>query len=624
MKIAKIPHYVRRAKELGPLKTLEVISYRVQTSYFEQYARYQADQKKASHKWCSFSAKATTKDFDLFFKSLVQKSFVVMSDMYHEERNDNKELMRQANSFAHNCFDILGSREQCLITMPWHSDFRLRYQNPDADYLFDKRMFYKDIIIQSGLTERLTKDIKVPWELSRFQHLFVMGAAYEKGNDPVYARSFVKQINDFLDENPFLLGPNWVCPMDVGIRALNWVWAFHFFKKSEDISLNFWERYICSLYDHMYYLEHNWEVFGVTSNHYLSDLIGYFYVTWFFKDLKGVEKKHEWCFKELLKEFEKQVFEEGADYEGSTKYHCLVTEIFYNFYLLSQESGFIIPESTLKKLQRMFNFIDWLMYDNKSLVAIGDDDSGKILHYGITPSLVELMAQKRLDNQIMFKKFGLSVYKTNDWHITLRHHAYTKEQPSGHFHNDIGSITVAYQGIPVIVDPGSYVYTPSAVWRNSFRSAQSHNSFFIEDVEPVLFSESSLFVLDLEEKKCNDPMWKVKHNLYSIGASRSVNINENNHSIILQDNWEETPAQSCVSVWNFTLAPDIEPLVENTKCYLSYKGKRLLVISSEDLGFNIVSGWFAPSYGTKVPCKKLVARCPLSAQTVTIKIDVVK
>ena len=621
MKIARIPHYVRRAQELGPRKTIEVITHRVQTSYFEQYARYQADQKKASHQWSSISGKTEKKDFNLFLESLTKRSFLVLSDLYKEELANDKELMRQANAFAHNCFDILGSREQCLISIPWHSDFRLRYQHPEADYLFDKRMFYKDIIIQSGLTDRLTKDIKVPWELARFQHLFVMGAAYNKGNDPLYARSFVQHVNDFLDENPFLLGPNWVCPMDVGIRAANWVWAFNFFKKSEDITPVFWERFVCSLYDHMHYLEHNWEVFGVTSNHYLSDLIGYFYVTWFFKDLNGVQKKHEWCYKELLKEFEKQVFEEGTDYEGSTNYHCLVTEIFYHFYMLSQESGFSFPKSALEKLQRMFSFIDWATVDGAGLVKIGDDDSGKILQYGITQSMVTAMKHERVTQDSFFKKFGLSAHKSENWHVTLRHHAYTKEQPSGHFHNDIGSITVAYKGIPVFVDPGSYVYTPSTVWRNAFRSVEVHNSFFIEDVEPVLFSDSSLFVLDIPEKKTVDTMWKVRHYLYSVGASRVVHIDEENDSILLEDSWDELPAQGCMSVWNFTLSPEIEPVVEDKQCKLLYKGKPLLVLVSEDIIFETVSGWFAPAYGSKIPCKRLVARCPLSAQPVRIKIS---
>lgn len=609
---------MRRLKELGPLKAVEVMSNRMHTSFFEQYARYQADQKRSSITWPLLAQKYKLGDFPTFFKQLKKRSFISSKDLYASELKDEKELMRQASAFAHNCFDILGSREQCLITLPWHSDFRLQYQNPDADYLFDKNKFYKDISIQSGLTDRLVKDIKVPWELSRFQHLFVMGAAFERGKDPMYARAFEQHVTDFLDENPFLLGPNWVCPMDVGIRAANWVWAFHFFKDSEDIDDIFWQRFVCSLHDHMHYLENNWEKYAVTSNHYLSDLIGYFYVTWIFHDMPGVAKKHKWCYKEILKEFEKQVFEEGADYEGSTNYHKLVTEIFYNFYLICQDSNLPVPKSFLKKLKKMFSFIDWCAINDTDLVKIGDDDSGKILHYGIPRTLVNEMQEECAVTEKYYKEFGLAIRKTKEWHITLRHHAYNTTQPSGHFHNDIGSITIAVDGIAVVVDPGSYIYTPSAIWRNKFRSASAHNGFFIEDIEPVLFDDQSLFTLGLPAAEACNNAWTVMHDLYSVPAMRKLELDLNKNHILLTDFWEELPVQTFTSVWNFTLAPGIEAIQKGDDWSLSKDGKILLVLHSEDLDFTLQRSWYAPNYGTKVSCKKLVAKSPVSTQPVRI------
>lgn len=621
MKIAKIPHYVKRAHQLGPVKAIEMIAHRVQTSWFEQYIRYQAEQKKASYSWCTLSSKTEIKDFQHFFAALKAHSFAFVQDIYHEERAQTDTLLQQADAFAYNCFDILGSREQCLITMPWHSDFRLRYQNQEADYLFDKRIFYKDFIVQAGLTDRLSKDIKVPWELSRFQHLFVMGAAYEKNNNEIYARSFVQHVTDFMNENPFLLGPNWVCPMDVGIRALNWVWGFHFFKNSPEISLEFWERFVCALYDHLYYLEHNWELFGVTSNHYLSDLIGYFYVTWFFKDVHDVKRKHEWCFKELLKELEKQVFDEGTDYEGSTKYHGLVSEIFYHFYQLSQESGFVFPKSAYEKIQRMFSFIDWVSIHDADMVKIGDDDSGKILYFGITPGLVSSMRQERTTKEHFFKQFGLSVHKSDTWHVTLRHHSYSTEQPSGHFHNDIASVTIGYKGVPLIVDPGSYVYTPSVVWRNHFRSSKVHNAFFIENIEPVEFNKISLFVLDIpEQDTTHDSLWKVNHRLYSVEATRVVDVSEEKACVTIVDTWEETLGQECTSIWNMTLHPDITARKAEDGIYLQHHGKDIARIISPDLSFILHQGWYSPSYGTKVSCIQLRSESSLNAQPTTIQI----
>lgn len=616
MKIARLPHYVKRLKELGPRKAAKVITHRLQSSFFEQYARYQADQKKAAVTWPLFAQKFKLADFESFFSDLKKQSLQVSESLYILERSDKQKLKNQATSFAHNCFDILGSREQCLMTLPWHSDFRLRYQNASADYLFDKNVFYKDYVIQFGLTDRLIKDIKVPWELSRFQHLFVMGAAYQEGKDPLYARAFENHVTDFIEENPYLLGPNWVCPMDVGIRALNWVWAFHFFKNDPDIDQDFWKTFTCSLYDHMHYLENNWEIFGVTSNHYLSDLIGYFYTTWLFRDLPGIEKKHKWCYKELLKEFEKQVFDEGSNYEGSTNYHKLVTEIFYHFYLVCQESNMPLPGHFLKKLKAMFSFIDWCAINDTELIKIGDDDSGKILFYGLSRSLVTQMQETCAINEKFYKKFGLAIRKDADWHVTLRHHAYTVQQPSGHFHNDVASITVAARGIPIFVDPGSYVYTPSSVWRNAFRSAKAHNTFYVHDIEPVPFNTRSLFVLNLPENNLDEVKnpWEVAHDLYGSRATRKVVFNDSKKSITLVDQWQDVASQGFNCEWNFTLHPEITPLYKNNIWFLLYKDINILTLASHDLDFSLERSWYAPAYGSKVSTTCLRARTNITSQ----------
>ncbi len=63
---------------------------------------------------------------------------------------------------------FLGSHVQRYDQIPWHMDFRLQQQNSDADIMFDNASFYGDLRIQQGAKDTLVKDIKVPWELSRF------------------------------------------------------------------------------------------------------------------------------------------------------------------------------------------------------------------------------------------------------------------------------------------------------------------------------------------------------------------------------------------------------------------------------------------------------------------------
>lgn len=617
MKISKIPHYIKRATQLGPMKTLGFVSQRMQTSYFEHYKRYQAQNKRADFSWRTIAKREMVCDFPCYLGILQKKTFAFLPAMYQEDFIDKEELIKKAEKFTHNYFDLLGSGEQNFTKIPWHSDFRLKYCSPDSDYLFDKNTFYKDFIIQHGTSDTSIKDIKVPWELSRFQHVLFLGAAYEETKESCYPQAFIKQLIDWIDENPYLLGPNWVCPMDVGIRALNWIWGFHYFKDAPDISEESWEKIITSLYNHMIYLENNWEVGSANSNHYLSDLIGYFYLTWFFSDMPKVKKRHRWCHQELLKEFEAQIFDEGTDYEGSTSYHVLVTEIFYNFYFVCQESGFPLSQTFMEKLQKMFSFICWCTPEGGTMIKIGDDDSGKIVN-GLSLSSINIMRKKTGAIEKFYKQFGLSIYKTKKWHATLRHHVYQENQPSGHFHNDVGSVTIAINGIAVIVDPGSYLYTPSALWRNTFRSVEQHNSFFISGQEPVAFSDDSLFTLEQPEQKEVDPFIS-QHSLYGYKAERKMLFDTQETFITLIDQWKT--GKDHITGWNFTLAPHIVPYYNGTSWDLFYKNIKLLTVVSDDLLFEVKSGWYAPGYGTKVPCKQLVATKKISAyEKITIKL----
>ena len=58
-------------------------------------------------------------------------------------------------------------------------------------------------------------DIKVPWELSRFQHFTILGQAYILSKEEKYAQEFVNQVTDWIEHNPVGFGVNWACPMDV-------------------------------------------------------------------------------------------------------------------------------------------------------------------------------------------------------------------------------------------------------------------------------------------------------------------------------------------------------------------------------------------------------------------------
>ena len=147
-------------------------------------------------------------------------------------RLDQDDVLMRASEFCEHSFSILGSEKKKFENIPWHHDIRLAEYDENADAYFDPQLYYKDFVITPGTTSDLKKDIKVPWELARLQHFFVLGHAYQDFPRQAYARAFERQFLDWHTKNPFLLGSHWACPMDVGIRAVNLVWAYSFFKNA--------------------------------------------------------------------------------------------------------------------------------------------------------------------------------------------------------------------------------------------------------------------------------------------------------------------------------------------------------------------------------------------------------
>src|SRR5712692_7772965 len=131
-------------------------------------------------------------------------------------------LVGAADAVLRHEFDLLGSGPQPLGTpLPWHTDFKTGRQWPLA-YCTD---------IEYNELDRPT-DVKVPWELSRCQHFTRLGQAYWMTGDERYAEEFVAETTDWIAANPLSYGVNWACAMDVALRAISWIWGFHFFAQS--------------------------------------------------------------------------------------------------------------------------------------------------------------------------------------------------------------------------------------------------------------------------------------------------------------------------------------------------------------------------------------------------------
>src|SRR5207245_9589212 len=82
---------------------------------------------------------------------------------------------------------------------------------------------------------------------------------------------------------------------------------------------------------------------------------------------------------ELVRETDKQVLADGADYEAATGYHRLTLEFFLYSFALCRLNGIDIDQSYWDKLRAMIEYVRAYLRPDGRAPLIGDSDSGQVL-----------------------------------------------------------------------------------------------------------------------------------------------------------------------------------------------------------------------------------------------------
>jgi hypothetical protein len=269
-------------------------------------------------------------------------------------------------------------------------------------------------------------DVKVPWELSRMQHLPQLAHAHaladagEAGFRPAadYAREFRNQVLDFAAANPPRFGVNWRCTMDVAIRAANWLVAYDLFRSAgAPLDDAFAAVFRGSIYDHGRFIVENLEWNPtLVANHYLADVAGLLFVAAYLPDSAETDAWLAFAVQEFLAQVEGQFHPDGSNFEASTSYHRLSAEMaLYGTALLmalgEEKRGALarydarrhggpppltegpiplhpipgaegvspLPASHFERLERAAEFSLHLTKPNGRMPQLGDNDSGRFL-----------------------------------------------------------------------------------------------------------------------------------------------------------------------------------------------------------------------------------------------------
>ena len=427
--------------------------------------------------------------------------------------NDLKSI-EIAEKFLQGKYDILG-KEHLLKEINWHKDF-------NSEKIWEKKHF-------STLEYDKEGDKKVPWELSKCQHFIILGLAYKQTKDKKYFDEYKKQLLNWIQENPYEVGINWVTPMECAIRAINWIQAYQLFKEeyTKELSLELSKQ----LYLHGKFIRNNMEWSPAKENHYLSDCIGLLFIGLFFKNIPATESWTHFAQKQLEKEILNQVSEDGVDYEASLNYHRLVTEIFLLSHILAEKNNLPFSESFKKRLENMHEFIMYYTSPTGKVPAFGDTDNGRILHIwdedindhrdilsiaavlfkradfkanGKYHERMQLLINKEEYNKIEIQDQELTSKAFTNWYIIRDKNLFLmihcgdigRNSFGGHGQNDQLSFIFSTKNKDYIIHPGTYCYTSDKKTRHLFRSTAYHNTILVNKQEQNPIKEETPFNME--------------------------------------------------------------------------------------------------------------------------------
>ena len=573
-------------------------------------------------------------------------------------------LRYQADRVIGHQFDLLGSG--CFIPIDEDRPEKYGYNpinwflDPVRNLEFPTDVHYKDWDLYAMRPDNA--DIKYPWELARCQHLPLLGQAFLVFKQAQYADEIFLQIEDFVEANPVAIGINWTCTMDVAIRALNWGVALNMIETS---GLKYDEARLRNnyrhLFEHGHFIRENLEDhYEVTSNHYLSNIVGLFYLAVVFRNTDSGVRWYSFSRDVLEKEILVQVLEDGADFESSIPYHRLVTELFLGAARLAEWVQDPFDYDFLSILRRMINYHYSVLRPDGKMPIVGDCDDGRLhilANYGewdpqdglhlLGPAGFMFSESNWISSSgsigqweaawwgypqsanlpdgglesvvALFPDAGVSVAKNLNGNYLLVVNSVVGTNGFGnHKHNDQLSFEYHNKGLPFFVDNGSYVYTSDFDARNRFRSSRNHNTLSIDGEEQNetisqwifrLFPAARAPTHSKFEHSGSVMKYRGTHYGYHRFAHQATHQREFSYDLVsgVLAVTDVVWAKSKVALeWNFCCDPAVSiSKIDDSSFILKNAGHTVLFKHPQKFDSQIVDAEVSFSYGRSQPSKKI-------------------
>lgn len=544
-------------------------------------------------------------------------------------------LVAKADSAVQHDFDLLGSGKRKLgADIDWHQDLA-------SEYRWSQQMHYSQCR-WDDLPEGV--DIKGPWELSRCMHFAGLGLADWATGDTKYFKSYKEDIQSWIKGNAFERGVNWACPMDVALRAVNWLNAAQLFQYRirEDEDLEFYDQFTASLWLHGRYIFRNLEWSGPENrrggNHFLANLLGLLVLGLFFSFDKQGRRWWDFAKTHLEDQMIRQVNPDGTNFETSTSYHRLVLEMFLWADSLAERVGKPFSGKYKESLSGMIAFVEAYSDVNELSPQFGDNDSGRVIwtglgnnsdHRYLTDSdecfggkLHRFLLRGTLDMPFD-KKLQSSNFPDGGCHFLRSKRAFLGvragllSQTGGHSHCDQLSFVFSVGGSPIFVDRGTGTYTSEPRTRNLLRSTRYHSTPQINGWEQNSFSLDRMRVFGMRDDTQTKVLKFEQHQASGLLVAEHRGFQSHRKGLVCKRSFQLDPEKLVIKdefstsldgdllEWNFHLAPGIDARIIENSCIIGSCDREVTISWAEELQATLKTCQHSPEYGEFVPAQSL-------------------
>lgn len=363
-------------------------------------------------------------------------------------------------------------------------DDRLEFQDEKLHFSFMHQTMTVDRFVNWAPAD---KSFLWQYNLHYFEYAYDLAVSYLKNGDQRAYEVFRRLVNEWITNNPCPKGLGWQ-PYPLSLRIVAWIKACHFFRELLAHDEPFYQTLVRSIFQQTLFLTANIER-HLLNNHVIENGRALYLAGCFFSDRRARrwKKKGE---KILLQELDRQVLEDGGQFERSPMYHAVVMLNYLDYQILKTFLGESLPESFQQTCRNMAQLYRHLVMPDDEIAFVNDAAVGMT----VTSDKLFKVFQSAgwIDDQ---QSEGEDVVTLRESGFFIISDTSTKSkvmfdvgpmgpdfQP-GHGHCDGLSVLWAWDQQRILIDSGVDDYYGNAEWRDYYRSTRAHNTIMINEQE---------------------------------------------------------------------------------------------------------------------------------------------